>query len=215
MHQENYHGNIVQGYTNEQGEFMGFEDEIKYLHEVKKINPLLFQEGKIFTIIQISEWMAHTTKGIVKSVGKAYGTKGDKPAFKENKKGARKTFLLRNLEDKDVLIFEGSELPFKLDGEVKNQDGVFTSSTIRGNALFNFHGDPNTIREWVKTKNLNPFFTAYDRVNHVDEKGKETLLFMDRFASCKLVADRQEKQLKEQGYGVSVGVGYQIRNIEK
>lgn len=58
-------------------------------------------------------------------------------------------------------------------------------------------------------KNINPFFTQYDRINHVDGD-VETLLFMDKFASCRLVADRQEKQLKRQGVNAKVGEGYQV-----
>ena len=99
------------------------------------------------------------------------------------------------------MIFSGlsKDLPFYIDGDeqskIKCSNG-FVATTIRGNALFNFHGDPETIKDWVKNKNINPFFTAFDRINHVGEDNEtETLLFTDVPASCRMVADKRVAQL--------------------
>ena len=199
MYQEAYHGNIVHGMTDEDGEFVGFEDVLAndYLRSVKTINPDLCVVGKVFTIIAISE-MGLTLARAIKSVGSVNG----KPAFKDFAKGSRRTYHLRNIKDKDTLIFEGSELPFVPDTQKGN--------TMRMNGLINLYGDIKTIREWVLEKNLNPFFTAHDRVVQVDEAGIETLVFMDRFASCQLVAKMQTAQHEREGRNVKVGVGFAV-----
>jgi len=207
MYQENFLGDIVEGIVDENGDFVG--DDLVVIREVKKISPLLFEKDRIFHIIAIGGFIANTTRGIVKSTGQ---TSDGKPIFKEAKKGARKLFTLRNLTDKDVMIFE-NETEFTIDGEVKQNAGNgMTCSTIRGNALFNLHGDIDRIREFVKKSNINPFFTAYDRINHIGADNEtETLVFMDRFASCQMVADRQQGQLKREGHNnIKVGVGSQI-----
>lgn len=209
-YQANYHGNIIHGRTNEDGDFVGFEpfEVEENTRKLKTISPELCVVGKVFTIIGIGEFMAQTTRAEVKAVGSI----GGKPAFKENKKGARKQFHLRNLTANDILIFEGKNLPFKIDGEVEtiSANGM-KSRTIRGNALLNFVGDADTIRNYINEYNLNPFFTAYDRVNLIEKGDRETLLFPNRFASSKRVAELQEKQIKrDSGVDIKIGEGYQI-----
>ena len=215
LHQENYRGDIVQGYVDDKGEFLGFDEASPYFHEVKIIHPLMFVADKVFTIIQIGGFIANTTRGELKATGRS---QLGNPIFKEVKKGARRTFTIRNLKDAETLIFEGlaKDLPFHIDGDEKIKvNDSFITSTIRGNALFNLHGEPEVIKDWVQHKNLNMFFTAYDKINHINEKGEETLLFLDRFASCENVARRQEKQLREKGQDISVGVGYAVGTIKK
>jgi len=166
----------------------------------------------VFTVIAIGSSMPLTTVGEVKATGDL--TVDREPIFKEAKKGARKKFTLRNLKDKGVMIFEGyaKDLPFWIDGDAraKKPSGEgFSSNTIRINCLYNLHGDPVVIKEYIETKNINPFFTCHDRVNHVDGD-KETLVFMDKFASCKLVADKQTAQHAREGRDIEVGQGFSI-----
>lgn len=208
LYQEHFYGDIVEGKMDDEGEFVGFSDDELEIRTPKAISKKLFEKDKVFTFIGIGDFMAQTTKLQLKSTGDEYQ---GLPVFKDAKKGARKKFTIRKVTNTETLIFEGNT-PFGTDADIVTVDEAtgFTSRSFRGNALINLSGDPDTIRTWVKEKNLNPFFTAYDRINHVAQNGKETLLFLNRFASCKMVADRQQQQLRELGADVEVGVGFQI-----
>lgn len=191
-----FRGNLVQGIIDENGDFIGFEDTKPFIREKIELPKILFEKDKIIHQFGIGDFMGQTTHSVLKTVG--YASNG-KPVFKDAKKGARKQFTLRNLDNEDSLIFEGN-VPFATDGETtlnKNNGSTFTTRVVRGNALINLVGDEPTILEWVKHKNINPFFTAYDRVNHIDpNKDIETLLFLDVPSSCKMVDDRRVGQAK-------------------
>jgi hypothetical protein len=186
-----YKGNAIHGRIDENGNFVGFDEPEKYLLKKVEISPLLFEKDKIFTVISVSDFMAKTTCAEVKATG--LKTDDGMPIFKEAKKrGTRRMFTLRNLKEKDVLIFEGAykDMPFVVDGDMT------TNRAIRCNALINLHGNPDVIVEWVKERNINPYFTAFDIVNHISENGDEWLLFTDVPASCRLVQDKRMKQLE-------------------
>lgn len=193
-----FRGNVIHGKmectkTDDGDEFVGFsDDEVeKFMRTKLEINKKLFEKDKVFTFIGIGSFMAQTTRTELKSLGFEHG---GRPAFKDNKKGARKKFTVDTVKD-DLLIFEGTDLPFIVDGEqVSESSNGFTSRVIRGNALINLIGKPEEIIEYVKNKNLNPFFDAYDRINLVGKGDIETLLFPDLPPSCRMVADRQQRQ---------------------
>ncbi len=132
------------------------------------------KKNDIVHIFGISEWMANTTHSEMKFTG---DFTGEKPIFKENKKGARKLFSLRTPEKEDQLVFIG-EVPFKTDGETPGivRESGFTSSIMRGNACFNLTGDPQVIKDYVSHRNINKNFTRYDSVIHIDGE-KETPLY--------------------------------------
>lgn len=197
-HQPFYFGNILLGknvYGKEGTEFHGFsEDEVeKYVRKPIGYNQELFKKDRVFTIISIGDFMGETTRASVKSTGEMY--KGT-PAFKENKKGARSKFTIRNLESQETLFFEGVDLPFKIDSEITTEaNNGFTSTTMRCNALINLVGEADTIKRYIKNKNLNPFFKAYDRIN-LCEGEKETLLYTDSITDSRMVMEKREAQAK-------------------
>lgn len=134
----------------------------------------ILKKDDILTIFSISDFMANTTKSQVRATGEY--TASGQPIFKENKKGARKMFTLRNLDKKDTLVFLG-EVPFKTDGEVKTVSATgFTTSTMRGNACLNLAGNSKDIIYYIIHNNTNENFTAYDVVIHIDG-ANETPLF--------------------------------------
>lgn len=197
-HQAYYVGDILLGkmVAGEEGDdFVGFTDEElpKYMKKPIGYDQSIFKANKVFTFITIGDFMGQTAKSEIKSTGEIY--KGV-PVFKENRKGAKKKFAFRKLDDPETLIFEGYDLPFKIDGEITvEQSNGFTSRVIRGNALLNLCGDPEVIKDWVKNKNINPFFSAFDRINHIDGE-TETLLFTDVFTDSRLVEEKRESQSK-------------------
>lgn len=120
-----------------------------------------FKKDEVVTIIGIGDFMAQTTKGQAKATGQT--TSEGKPIFKENKKGARKLFTLRNLDKKDTLVFAG-DVPFKVDSEAVITGQGLTTRIIRGNACINLVGDREVIKDYINNHNLNESFTAYDAV---------------------------------------------------
>jgi hypothetical protein len=198
-HQPFYVGNILLGknvMSDDGIEFHGFdESEVeKFVRKPIGYDQSLFKKDKVFTIIAIGDFMAQTTRSSVKSTGEMY--KGT-PVFKKNEKGARSKFTLRNLESPETLLFEGVDLPFKIDGEVTvNQNNGFTSTLVRGNALINLVGDADEIKKYIETKNLNPFFNAFDRINHCEGQEKETLLYTEAPTDSRMVLDKRQAQLK-------------------
>lgn len=134
---------------------------------------ITFKKDQLVTIIGISDFMASTTKSILKATGEI--TSSGSPIFKDNKKGARKQFTIRGLDAKDRMVFAG-EIPFGTDSDVSSSDGTFTTRTIRGNACFNLVGEQEVIKDWIINKNLNPNFSSFDAVMVIMD-GKEIPLF--------------------------------------
>lgn len=144
------------------------------------------KKGDVLTIIGISDSWGATTKNQVKATGE--NTADGKAIFKENKKGARKMFTLRNLDAKDKLIF-ADDVPFLIDSEEKpkSDGGMFVTQTIHMNACINLVGDAEVIKDWILNKNLNRSFTSFDVVILKDGE-KETALFPEVETSHAVVA---------------------------
>ena len=85
--------------------------------------------------------------------------------FKE--RGKRKMFKLRI--DTSDLVFEGWDLPIKLDTE---------TNICRGNACYNFvTNEPEKLKEFINTKNLNDEFKNHAHILWIDKNDVENLLF--------------------------------------
>lgn len=141
---------------------------------MKEINEI-FKKDSIFTVISISDWMACTTKRMVKATGLF---SNGLPVFKDAKKGARKLYTIPSLFNSGTMIFAG-EIPFKIDSEVKSTregfGGVFETTTMRGNACYNFVGDPVVIKDYIRTKNLNETFSKLDAVVWIEGENEVPL----------------------------------------
>lgn len=171
-----YVGNIIagklcdvetnKGETTTKG-FFGFDDkeEIKkYQKKIVAYPQELFRAGKVFTQVTIGDFVPTTFEAIFKSTGSFMG---GQPIFTEDLKGSKAKFFVRNLEDSETLLFSG-RLPFEVE----------TGVIPQGKAMFYFRGDMEKIKDYVQNKNLNPFFTAHERVCHLSDDNKvATLLF--------------------------------------
>lgn len=134
----------------------------------------VFKKDSIFTVITISDWMASTVKETYKAVGVEHN---GLPVLKFAKNGTRKTFTIPKMFDKGTMIFAG-EVPFKIDSEMEVKNGISIIRMVRGNACYNFCGNPTVIKEYVRTKNLNENFSNFDAVLWIDGE-KEFPLFPD------------------------------------
>lgn len=79
----------------------------------------------------------------------------NRPCLGCKPRGKRKGYILRDADD-DTLIFEGWDLPVKVDSDLKYADG---SSGWRGNACINLAGDPVMLKDYVENRNLNAKFS--------------------------------------------------------
>lgn len=196
-HQPYYVGDILHGKmidTDEGMEFVGFDEEEapKFLRKVIGYDASTFSKNQVFTVITIGDFMGQTTRTEIKATGEMY--KGVAPIFKENKKGVRKMFTVKKLDDPETLLFKGTDLPFKIDSEiVREASNGFTNTSMLCNALINLVGDAEEIKKYIETKNLNPFFSSFDRIN-LCEGEKETLLFTDVPTDSRLVMGKREEQ---------------------
>lgn len=133
------------------------------------------EKDTVLTIIGIGDFMGSTFRRQVKATGQE---QGGRPIFKETKKGSRKMFMMRNLNNKDTLIFKG-DIPFAIDGDVSTQTANgFISTIIRGNACLNLVGDANIVKDYIENHNLNENFSAFDHVLLIDGE-KEIPLYPD------------------------------------
>jgi len=174
--------------VNEAGENLGLPDDY-VLRSAPKLPE--FKKGDKVTMFFISDSMPMTVTCRWVATGQTFN---GQPYFKETSR-SRKEFTMRKEKMNEALIFAGHDLPFTTDAEAPaKSDNGFTVRQFRMNALFNFAGDPDTIRDYILNKNLNPFFMSLDRINHVDGE-KETLLFPHVNPSCRMVAEKQAKQL--------------------
>jgi len=127
--------------------------------------------GTRLTLIEISPWMAMTVKREIEITGEL----GGKITFKP--KGKRKQYYLPVFTESS-LVFEGWDLPIKIDSEIEKQGVYFMTSTSRGNACLNLVGPIETIRDYVQSKNLNEKFTRFDVVIQIDGE-KEIPVFLN------------------------------------
>lgn len=102
--------------------------------------------------------------------------------FKE--RGKRKLFKLRI--DTSDLVFEGWDLPIKLDTE---------TNICRGNACYNFvTNEPEKLKEFIKTKNLNDEFKKHAHIIWIDNNNNENLLFPELETSHAVVNKLKSKK---------------------
>ena len=98
-----------------------------------------FEIGKKYTTFEISSFMACSVKREI--VIKDKDSRGTIFALR----GKRKRYYTKC--DKDVAVFEGWDLPLKADSD---------GNSYCGNALLNFVGTIEFVRDWIENKNLNP-----------------------------------------------------------
>ena len=130
-----------------------------------------FTVGTKLTLIEISPWMAMTVKREIEITGEL----GGKVTFKPKDK--RRQYYLPTFTESS-LVFEGWDLPIKIDSEVEKMDTYFMTSTSRGNACLNLVGPIEIIREYAQTKNLNEKFTRFDVVIQIEGE-KEIPVFLN------------------------------------
>ena len=108
-----------------------------------------FEVGKKYTTVEISDFMACTVKREI--VIKDKDDRGTIFALK----GKRKRFYTRVV--KDMAIFEGHDIDLKIDSEVKRieKNSGFICTSYSGNALLNFVGTVEFVKDWIENKNLN------------------------------------------------------------
>lgn len=138
----------------------GDNENTKQCHDCLRRFPT-FTKDAIYTIVTISEWMAHTVKRQVRATGIM---SNGRPVFKDATKGARKMFTLPTLFAKGTIIFDRT-VDLKIDSDITSAPRAsgFTSNIMRGNACFNFIGSVDEIKVTM-IGNLNPNFDQYDRV---------------------------------------------------
>ena len=109
--------------------------------------------GEKYTTFDISSFMACTVKREIVIKNKIDG----KYVFAL--KGKRKQFYLSRTEreNKSLAIFEGHDLDLICDGDytIVNANGT-TCRSFSGNALLNFVGTVDSVKDWIENKNLNP-----------------------------------------------------------
>lgn len=107
------------------------------------MSELKLEVCKKYTIVIIDSIMAMTHRQEITITQKK--EIGGKAVYIYKNRGKRSEFIF------DVgrgFVFEGWNVPFKVDTDV--------GGVMRGNACFNFVGDPGVIRDWIDNKNLNP-----------------------------------------------------------
>ena len=128
-----------------------------------------FKKGRKFATVGVNGFINTTYINVLRATGAFID---GKPVFKENKKGAISTFILSDFESDNMLLFDVTReaLPFEIQG---------VKEVSMDNGLVNILGDKDIIKEWVMTKNINPFFCAFQKINHISYKRQEALLFPD------------------------------------
>jgi len=154
-------------------------------HQVTK-----FKKDEIIHVFGISSFMATTTHQVWKATG--IETPEGQPIVKENKKGSRKTYVIK-INEPDMLVFVG-DVPFVTDSErpaVDSGTGMMVTS-YSGNACINLVGDIQVIKLFIEDFNLNKNFTKFDTVIHLDGK-IETPVFPESDTHHSVVQRIREK----------------------
>lgn len=151
---------------------------------------MTFEIGKKYTIFRISG-MAITFKSEILITGTTE-VEGD-PIFKF--RGKRKLFILRlkdrayssaPVEDFEGAVFLGWDQPIKCDSELFGASGT----TMRGNACYNFAADPDEVRAWIETGQLNPAFDRSKVLATGRENNKETVVYPELYGGGHAVIER-------------------------
>ena len=146
-----------------------------------------FVKGQPFTIIKISEHLAHTTKEeiiVTSLLPTPEFRKAHRPSWRYG------TFKLKGKRKEFYLDIKAGSIVFAGHGIVRIDSEVRLSSTgdsgFSGNACYNLCGTPEELRNLITTRNLNPEFTALDSVIAIPpgddartwyDKRRETLAF--------------------------------------
>lgn len=134
---EDLRGNVVEfSHVDGEGESIGFANDA-VLRSLPALPADLFEKGKKFTIVWISDSWGATVFAEIVSSGRGFNGKNVKPAFKL--KGKRKE-VGWNCNNGELMIFRGHDLAIKDPMNIKKSDGVFTTGTIRMNAMYNVAG---------------------------------------------------------------------------
>jgi hypothetical protein len=199
---EDLRGDVIEyGGIDEHGDMLTLPDDYK-LREIAKLPDFLFEKGHKVSLIYIGQSLPATVHSKLITAGERC-LKTGKPAFKEIL--GRKLFTL-NLRNSDFMLFKGHDLPFCVDGELQpdKSDSGFITRTVRMNALYNLGGaTPETIKDYVLNKQLNPFWIGLDRIHFVNGED-EQLLFPHVAPSCAMVASKQDKQLNIERHHIFV-----------
>ncbi len=146
--------------------------------------------GEKYTLLGVSDTFAATYKQHIKITQFING----KPIFSEKGKGncmKKKQYQLTL--KKDVLIFEGWDLPFKITSEISVDTGRgYSQTSYVMNAMLNIVGDRETVKEYIDNKNLNPEFTRKDFIlvwdtNYTGSTSKNELLYPEAETTSKMV----------------------------
>ena len=169
--------------------FLRKEIEMQTLQEqIAEKLKAVFKTGEKYKVFTIGESLAftccneitvneHTDRGIVFTP-----------------KGKRKRFIIPFIKSNGQpfagAVFAGWEQPIYCDTDKQNgkSDGMFTSQKMRGNACFNFVGKPEAIKQWIETKQLNPFFEKTKTV--AIDGDKEIVVFADEYTGGHAIIDR-------------------------
>lgn len=110
------------------------------------------KQNQKYTLISISEMLANTTKTEI-----TINELREENIFVFTPKNKRTKYILNldNKKLKNTLIFEGWNIPLKLDSEVLIDNGTATIKRFSGNALINFVGNENELRQFIDNNNLN------------------------------------------------------------
>jgi hypothetical protein len=154
----------------------------------------LFQEGEKYTLFEIDSVMAMTHKREIAVVM----ILPDKMIYRP--KGKRKDFQLK-FEKRDYTtgplrvyegaIFKGWNQPFTCDTDQEytpDESGAVLSKVMRGNACYNFMGEPEELRGWIDANQLNPFFEKVRVVSVV--RSEERVVYPELFKGGHAVIER-------------------------
>ena len=112
--------------------------------------------GNKYTVIGVGEMLAMTFKSEITING--VDSKTGEPFWVE--RGKRKAKIFARPVGRDMLVFEGWDLPLKTDQEQDKTAGYM----MCGNACFNFLGDPNFVRDFIDKNNINEYFARHDTI---------------------------------------------------
>ena len=189
---EDLRGNVVvTGGTDDEGNDKGLPEDY-VLRTLASLPTQLFEDGRKFTIIWISDNWGATVVGEIKTCGRSSSIQ-ENPLFKVRGKRTPSRWRAKNSE---IMIFEGWDLPFKEGSLMPRKSG---GTTIRMNAMYNLGGMPKEeLAKFIEDKQINPYFMLKDHINFIHEDGEtEELLFPYSPPTNQRIADMQGAQLKD------------------
>ena len=125
-----------------------------------------------YTIIEISDFLACSIKTEITITQKI----GERYVFKQ--RGKRKEYYLKEF-NKGMLFFENWDLWIIPDSDFKVNMGDFTTKSFKGNALLNIVGEPEKIKSFIDSFNLNPLLDKGIVIATGENNDKEIPVYMD------------------------------------